>query len=441
MGEAKDRRQGSKTRPIPELHRSGKPLTLLVAPLNLTLSKRSDVPFAGTTLPSGETWLGSARMSLSSWTRGSWWKRSLTGLVVIVAAGWGQRHLWGQGAASEEAEKPASAVQQVIVRREAVQLLPPEGYRVRLALQASRGVDLVAPADGIVRVISAKQGDAVREKTEVIRLDDTRQQLVVRRAEARLKGVQAEKQQADAGKSALLEARLEEAQAELALAAYDAEQAVIRAPFGGNLERLIVVEGEFVRAGQKLARLVDPVQLQVEVPVDRVNTPLGSSLEIQVEGSVVPARVMGLLPLEDRFAGVSQLVEAPAQAQLVVDNSAGKLRPGQTVQSLLLPRDPVTPVSAAAVGNQPDGTRRVQVLRDGVVRNLPVQVHGRAGGDAVYVSGRFGAGDEVIVTTTRELADGTPLRALTSAESADGAKSVPDANARKKKPTTTNSGF
>jgi len=47
----------------------------------------------------------------------------------------------------------------------------------------------------------------------------------------------------------------------------------------------------------------------------------------------------------------------------------------------------------------------------------------------------------VIVTTTRELADGTPLRALTSAESADGAKSVPDANARKKKPTTTNSGF
>lgn len=424
----------------PELHRGGKPLTLLVAPLNLTLSESANVPFARTTLPSEETSLGSARMSLFAWTRGPHWRWSLSGLIVVFALGLGHRHLWGQGTAAEGTQKSASPVQQVIVRREAVQLLPPEGYRVRLALQASKAIDLVAPVDGMVRVISARQGDSVREKTEVIRLDDTRQQLVVKRAEARLKGAQLEKQQADAAKSALAEAHLEEAQAELALATYDAEQAVVRAPFGGTIERLLVVEGEFVKAGQRLARLVDPVQLQVEAPVDRANSPSGSSLEILVEGSAVPARVAALLPLEDRFAAVSQLVESPAQALLIVDNAGAKLRPGQTVQSLLLPRDPVTPVSAAAVGNQPDGTRRVQVLRDGVVRNLPVQVHGRAGGDAVYVSGRFGAGDEVIVSTTRELADGTPLRALTSLESASGTKSAPDSNA-KKKPTTTNSGF
>lgn len=354
--------------------------------------------------------------------------------------GLGRSDLWGQGTAADEGEKPAAPIQQVIVRREAVQLLPPEGYRVRLALESAKAVDLVAPTDGIVRVISGRQGEAVREKTEVIRLDDSRQQLVVRRAKARLKAAQAEKQQASGNQQAIAEARVEEAEAEVALATYDAEQAVVRTPFGGVVERLLVVEGEFVTAGQKLARIADATQLQVEAPVDRSTVQVGGPLEIQVEGSAVLAKVSALLPLENRFAAVSQLVESPAQAVLLIENGTGKLRAGQTVQSLLLPRDPVTAVSAVAVGNQPDGTRRVQVLRDGVVRNLPVQIHGRAGGEAVYVSGRFGATDEVIVATTRELADGTPLRALTSAETAASTKPGAEAG-KKKKPTTTNSGF
>jgi multidrug efflux pump subunit AcrA (membrane-fusion protein) len=379
-------------------------------------------------------------MSLPPWSFYGARRWALVGLGLVIFAGVGRGTLWGQGGAVDDGEKSAAPLQQVIVRREAVQLLPPDGYRVRLSLESAKAVDLVAPCDGIVRVISAREGEAVRDKTEVIRLDDTRQQLVVRRAKARLKAAQAEKQQANGAQMAIQEARVEEGEAEVALATYDADQTVIRTPFGGTLERLRVVEGEFVKAGQKVARLVDSNQLQVEAPVDRSAVQVGGALEIQVEGSAVNAKVLALLPLEDRFAAVSQLVESPAQAVLLVENGTGKLRAGQTVQSLLLPRDPVTAVSVAAVANQPDGTRRVQVLRDGVVRNLPVQVHGRAGGDAVFVSGRFGATDEVIVTTTRELADGTPLRALVGTESAAGTKPGAEAS-KKKKPNTTNSGF
>ncbi|MFN9196868.1 MAG: efflux RND transporter periplasmic adaptor subunit [Planctomycetaceae bacterium] len=381
-------------------------------------------------------------MSLPSWSFYGARRWAWAGVVLLVFAGLGRGALWGQGTVQDDGgnEKSAAPLPQVIVRREAVQLLPPDGYRIRLSLESARAVELVAPSDGIVRVISAREGEAVREKTEVIRLDDTRQQLMVRRAKARLKAAQAEKAQADGARLAILEARVDEAEAEVALATYDAEEAVVRTPFGGTLERLRVVEGEFVKAGQKLARLVDSRQLQVEAPVDRSLIQVGGQMEIQVEGSAVVAKVLALLPLEERFAAVSQLVESPAQAVLLIENETGKLRPGQTVQSLLLPRDPVTAVSVAAVGNQPDGTRRVQVLRDGVVRNLPVQVHGRAGGDAVFVSGRFGATDEVIVATTRELADGTPLRALAGTETAAGAKPGAEAG-KKKKPNTTNSGF
>jgi hypothetical protein len=67
-----------------------------------------------------------------------------------------------------------------------------------------------------------------------------------------------------------------------------------------------------------------------------------------------------------------------------------------------------------SVSNQADGNRRVQVLRDHIVRNLPVSILGKVGTERVFVAGRFREGDEVIVAASRELADGTPVRPLVS---------------------------
>ncbi|MCY2967489.1 MAG: efflux transporter periplasmic adaptor subunit, partial [Planctomycetota bacterium] len=193
----------------------------------------------------------------------------------------------------------------------------------------------------------------------------------------------------------------------------------------------------FVRAGQKLVRLIDPSQLRVEVPVDRAVTNVGGNTEISIEGTPLQAKVDAIIGLEGRFHAVRDLIPSPAQGVLLIDNSAGKLRPGQTVISPLLPQEPVTSVPSAAVSNLPDGRRKVQVLRDNVVRNLTVRILGRAGGEQVFVSGRFGATDEVVVSTTRELVDGTPLRALV----AGAAKTAKGSSDKKKKPATTTSGF
>jgi hypothetical protein len=72
----------------------------------------------------------------------------------------------------------------------------------------------------------------------------------------------------------------------------------------------------------------------------------------------------------------------------------------------------VAQVPSGSISNAAEGNRKVQVLRENVVRNLPVNILAKVGNDSVFVSGRFNDGDEVIVSTTRELADGTPLRAL-----------------------------
>lgn len=340
-------------------------------------------------------------------------------------------------------ESSRGAEQEVIVKREGIHLLNSEGFRVPLSLSPVRAVELVAPCDGIVRVVSVKPGDRIRDKTEAIRLDDARQQLVIKKAVAELKA--ANKQKAfDQAKGepqlvALADARVEAAQAELDLANFDAAALVVKVPFEGEIERVHVVEGEFVRAGQSLARVIDPAKLRVEAPIDRSVAAVGGQVELMVEGVPVQTKVESIVALDARFDAVREIIPSPALGYLTIENAAGKLKAGQTVTTPFLPHDPVCAIPAQAVTNLPDGRRKVQILRDNVVRNLSVQVHGRAGGDQFYVSGRFGNTDEVIVATTRELADGTPLRALIAAGSNKTAKST--GGDKKKKPAATTSGF
>ena len=52
--------------------------------------------------------------------------------------------------------------------------------------------------------------------------------------------------------------------------------------------------------------------------------------------------------------------------------------------------------------------------------NPNVKILAKVGTESVFVSGRFNEGDEVIVSSSRELADGTPLRALAAGSSASG---------------------
>ena len=193
---------------------------------------------------------------------------------------------------------------------------------------------------------------------------------------------------------------------------------MIRGPFNGEIQRVDVVEGQFVRAGEKLATLIDPSRLVVEVPVERANATPGSNVDIKVEETPVKARVETVMALADKFDPLRELTVSPASAIVSVENTQGKLFAGQTVYSDLIPLAPVALVPSGSISNAEEGNRKVQVLRENVIRNLPVKILAKVGNDSVFVSGRFNEGDEVIVSTTRELADGTPLRALAAGAAA-----------------------
>jgi hypothetical protein len=163
--------------------------------------------------------------------------------------------------------------------------------------------------------------------------------------------------------------------------------------------------------------LIDPSRLTVEVPVERSAAAPGSNIDIKIEESPVKARVESVIALAPRFDALRELLVSPASALVTIENTAGKFFAGQTVYSDLIPQTPVALVPSAAISNVPDGNRKVQVLRENVIRNLNVRILAKVGTDSVFVSGRFNEGDEVIVSSSRELADGTPLRALAAGSS------------------------
>src|SRR4029079_17523715 len=127
---------------------------------------------------------------------------------------------------------------EVVIKREALKLTDPKVYRVSMHLQAARTLPLTAPVDGWVRTVNTKPQQKVVPQAEVVRLDDRRSELLLKRAKAGLQAAQLEKKLAqgkgDADLVALSEARLEGAQADVDIAQMDLDRLVIRAPFQGE---------------------------------------------------------------------------------------------------------------------------------------------------------------------------------------------------------------
>ena len=323
----------------------------------------------------------------------------------------------GLTAQDEDGPKPAAAPAEepVTIKREPLTLIEARTYRVPLQLEPIRTLELVSPVDGVVRSVSAKAGGKVTKESTVLQLDETAATLRVKRAKANLLAAKIEKKAADASKDEsrieLANARLEVAETDVALEELALQSLSIRAKFAGEITRVLVGEGDYVRAGEPLAILIDSTKLQVELPVERETSKVGGTTKFKVEATDVEGKFSAIVPLAGRFDPLREIAEGLASGIVEIDNAGGKFFPGQGVFTTLIPAASVCEVPATAVSNLPDGSRKLQVLRDSIVRTLPVTVHSRQGADRVFVSGPFRKGDELIASSSRELADGTPVRA------------------------------
>ena len=337
----------------------------------------------------------------------------LAGLFVPTTIGFGQGA--GDADAPPKTSGAASDTQPAIIERLPLVLRDPQSYQTPLSLTPVTAIDLVAHVDGVVSTIQVALGQSVAKQAEAVRLEATELQLQLDRAKAAHQAAQS----ATGEQAAAL---LEIAKLDLRIAEYRLDQAIVRPPFDGTITDIHVVPGQFVRAGDPLVRLADLRKLTVQLPVDRTAVKTGASLEIKVEDQTVTGQVTSIQPLLPRFEPLRELFVSVATAIVTIDNSTGKFSEGQTVYSDLIPRAPVTEVPTLAVGNNVEGSRRVQVIREGFVRDVPVTLMGQAGHDYVFVTGRFGPSDELVVKSSKDLRDG--MRVLPAAPAA-GTESKP----------------
>lgn len=351
---------------------------------------------------------------------------------LLVAAGCFALSIpsWGQVVAQD----PASAEPlQVVIEREPLSLRSPESYRVSLHLDPIKTVHVAAQVDGVVNKILAEMGQSMSAHAEVLRLDSRDRQLQLERAKAALAAARLAQKSASGSEKELADARVKVAEIDVELAQYHLDQAIVRSPFDGTVQRVHVVEGQFVRAGEPLATIVDTTRLQVEIPVDRKTTQSGNQIELAVEGRTTAATVQGILPLSREFEPLRDLFESVATGLAILDNSGNQFQAGQTVYAAMIPRHPVSEVPNLAIGNTDEGERRVQVIRNGFVRNVIVELLGAVGEERTIVTGRFSPEDELIISTSEELLDGTQvvprmqLEAATDRESGGAAGRPPAA--------------
>jgi len=305
----------------------------------------------------------------------------------------------------------------VVIERAALALTPPEKYITALQLKPVRSLPVVAPTDGVVQDVFAKAGDSVRKQSELMRLDSQEFSLALKKAQANLElaRLEASLSSTDPNSKKLAEAKSKVAQSELDLAQFRVDQTKLQSAIDGTISELHVTKGQYVRAGDLLAMVIDPTQLFVEIPVERGQTKAGETIQLAIESNFVDATVEAILPPLAEFDPLRELFVSVATARVVVDSQGGKFATGQSVSSRMIPRYPIAEIQTLAIStstDDPDAERAVQVIRDGFVRSLPIQVLGQVGQTHVFVSARFAEGDELIVSSSKQLKDGSWVRPM-----------------------------
>ena len=316
-------------------------------------------------------------------------------------------------------------------------------------LEEQRRVGLFAEVSGKVLEIGADELDRVEVGQLLVRIDPLVSEVGVARAEAALARAKSElalaranrKRQgrlagsAVASESALdtasnaervAEAALREASAVLDEARDRLEKTEVRAPFSGVLRSFPVEAGEYVQPGEKIGEILDTSRLRVTVGL--------SDREVVAVASGLPARVVAAARPGEAFPGEVTRVGAAADlqtrkfpVQVEIENSEGRLLPGMVVRidlelagsepRRLVPRDAIAGEFGLHFGYvlEPDvdgglvvRRRRVEV-RD--VPFLPTELDVVAG---------LRVGEEIAVTSLRQLRDGTPV-ARSGASVADAA--------------------
>lgn len=290
--------------------------------------------------------------------------------------------------------------------------------------EPNRFVQLKAETEGTVNGIRAERGDPVAEGTAILTLDvrDRSARLaeataLVDQREMQFRAVENLRGQQFTTDIQIAEARaqLEGARASRESIELEIRNTTVSAPFAGVLQDRSVEIGDYVRAGDTVAELVDldPLIIAGEVNEREVGAlSVGSEGQVQlVDGSELSGRIRYLAPVADS-ATRSFLVE------VAVPNPDASVRAGLSAELRLFANAVrVHTLSAAMLSLADDGTVGVKVVDNmDTVRFYPVELAG-SGPEGTYVTG---LPDEIRLITVGQgfVVEGQKVVPVSSPESA-----------------------
>ena len=360
--------------------------------------------------------------------------------MTSTASGWSRRGVWLIAASSASclllacsAPEPSAPVKATLVALVPVERLDlTDRIEAPGQLLAIEEADVAAEVAGVVTQILADEGSSVAQGTAVMEIAQDRRVLEFADARARLAEAAAALGEArrehvrlgslhDSG--AVSSAQLEGAEASLEAArsrhaAAEAQQglaeralrdALVKAPFAGQIARRYVSRGEYVRPGDRLFELVATDPLKVEFHLAETDSGrLTADALVLVRVAPFPnevfyARISMISPTIDRRTRTLR-VEAR------IENSERRLRPGLFAMVdlglserrgvLMVPEEAVLQRADGPVVFLFDGADRVQrrVIQTGVYRDGLVEVvDGVASEDQIVARGHAALHDGEVV--------------------------------------------
>lgn len=201
-----------------------------------------------------------------------------------------------------------------------------------------------------------------------------------------------------------LRASMATAEASLAEATRLLEESVLKAPFAGQVEALLVEPDEFVAAGQPVMRLSSPLGREVEV---RVPAHLLSHVRVGQELPVWLVQDRNRKPATGTVVEVAQGSSIRGELHpVLVSLPPNSLSSGEPVEVGIAPvRESAITVPLLAVVRDSTGTSVFRV-RDGMAERVPVEVDRVIGERVMVHPGALSPGDQVVYAGMTRLVDG-----------------------------------
>lgn len=211
-------------------------------------------------------------------------------------------------------------------------------------LEAVNGVDVAVEVEGRVREVLYVSGQQVEKGQVLARLDaeTERAQLQSARAQVRLDTLTAERYRSLRRTDAASQAKLDEAEANLAMAQAEVsrlerviDKKDIKAPFAGSLGINRLDLGQYVSAGTRVTTLQNLSAMLMDLSISQRDLPevtIGAPVEISVDaypGRTFAGKLVAIEPKVDTASGLIALQAAFA-------NDEGLLRPGMYAKARIV---------------------------------------------------------------------------------------------------------